>query len=364
MSAGRHFYLTPVLGGPGAPRYALSAAPQLIGRADSADIPLLEPTVSRQHASVQLSDGQVLLEDLGSKHGTFVNSKRVTSAKLQPGDIVVFGLTLVLRVEESAAPVDTNKAAGDIEGTPTLAGVPAVGPLGAIPTAVTHIGQGDVSSLQDKLASARKLAGGGALCALLLPDLVQRLKKVNGTLEGQQAVNSAALRGALHPILSQLDEIVTALAITPPQLESVSVAELVNEAQLVVTADASARRIVLKAEFEGEVRAKAHPERLTAAVIELLRNAIEASESGQRITISGRVAGETVVLLIRDFGRGLPSELAQRAFDPFVTLPSDGAHLGLGLLLARQLLMSFGASMVIQSSPNMGSTLRIKLSAA
>lgn len=50
----------------------------VIGRADSADLHLDERTVSRRHAAVSFRDGQIWLEDLGSRRGTYLDGDRIT----------------------------------------------------------------------------------------------------------------------------------------------------------------------------------------------------------------------------------------------------------------------------------------------
>jgi pSer/pThr/pTyr-binding forkhead associated (FHA) protein len=62
-----------------------------VGRAATSDVPICDATVSRRHAMVGLTKRGVVVTDLGSRNGTYVNGKRVTSAVLTPGDVVSFG---------------------------------------------------------------------------------------------------------------------------------------------------------------------------------------------------------------------------------------------------------------------------------
>ncbi len=52
----------------------------LLGRDPALEVCLDSSSVSRQHARVQIADGVAMLEDLGSKNGTFVNGQRITTA--------------------------------------------------------------------------------------------------------------------------------------------------------------------------------------------------------------------------------------------------------------------------------------------
>jgi FHA domain/zinc-ribbon domain len=63
-----------------------------IGRSPDCNIFLDDVTVSRKHAVLIEREGEILIEDLGSLNGTFVNRKRIDSAtRLQSGDEVQIG---------------------------------------------------------------------------------------------------------------------------------------------------------------------------------------------------------------------------------------------------------------------------------
>src|SRR5215213_243765 len=62
-----------------------------VGRALTSDVPLLDPTVSRRHASLVTDDTGIELDDLGSSNGTFVNGERVEHARVAAGDVLTFG---------------------------------------------------------------------------------------------------------------------------------------------------------------------------------------------------------------------------------------------------------------------------------
>jgi len=90
-----------ILTGPNAPAsFALAGAELIIGRQSGCAIQLPgDPTLSRQHARLSLRDGRVLVEDLGSSHGTLVSGRRIVGpTPLLPGDTLTVGGT-TLRLE-------------------------------------------------------------------------------------------------------------------------------------------------------------------------------------------------------------------------------------------------------------------------
>jgi Protein of unknown function (DUF3662)/FHA domain len=78
--------------------YELSAPLTILGRGTDCDLRLVDPGVSRHHAELRVEDGEVVLVDLGSTNGTFVNGQPVRRVSLTDGTQVTLGrTTLVFR---------------------------------------------------------------------------------------------------------------------------------------------------------------------------------------------------------------------------------------------------------------------------
>jgi pSer/pThr/pTyr-binding forkhead associated (FHA) protein len=77
--------------------------PVRIGRGPDADVQLGDRWVSREHCEIDASHDVLVVRDLGSKHGTFVNGRSVLEAELRPGDVLNIGLTRFV-VEFQASP--------------------------------------------------------------------------------------------------------------------------------------------------------------------------------------------------------------------------------------------------------------------
>ncbi|MEJ5340210.1 MAG: ATP-binding cassette domain-containing protein [Thermogutta sp.] len=90
----------------------LSGLPLQVGRGTQADLCLTEPTVSRQHAVLEVRDGRLLVRDLESRFGTFVNGLRIRERQLRPGDRVRFGEVVTYAVEESGLRLVPAESAG------------------------------------------------------------------------------------------------------------------------------------------------------------------------------------------------------------------------------------------------------------
>ena len=90
---------------------------QIIGRNDDCDHLFGDRSVSRQHAKITVSNGDVVVEDLGSRNGTLIDGQAITNGTLVPGQTVSIGsLSFRLIVADSEVPDDSaNYSATDAE---------------------------------------------------------------------------------------------------------------------------------------------------------------------------------------------------------------------------------------------------------
>ena len=91
-------------------RMTLGTARHTVGRDPNADIYLDSTSVSRRHASIRIADGQAMLEDLGSKNGTFVGKRRIDSiTALADGDRIRIGsIELTFRIVQGVGSTRTS----------------------------------------------------------------------------------------------------------------------------------------------------------------------------------------------------------------------------------------------------------------
>ncbi len=91
----KSFRLRTVEGVPPGEIYSIEGTSR-IGRSDDGEIVLLDPSVSRAHAVVQVRAGEAIVRDLGSTNGTYLNGKRIETGTLRDGDELRFGNTRML----------------------------------------------------------------------------------------------------------------------------------------------------------------------------------------------------------------------------------------------------------------------------
>ena len=88
-----------VLRGPDAgTRFLVKRPGGIIGREPGALVQVRDPNVSRRHARLEFVDGRVLLTDLGSRNGVYVNGVQVARAEIYDGNDVQLSNDTVMRV--------------------------------------------------------------------------------------------------------------------------------------------------------------------------------------------------------------------------------------------------------------------------
>lgn len=96
--------------------YALEKDEITIGRGADCDLLINDLRVSRVHARITRSNGNVLLNDLNSTGGTDVNHRPIVQKLLAPGDVITLAgqITLVYRARADELPPDWEPYTADI----------------------------------------------------------------------------------------------------------------------------------------------------------------------------------------------------------------------------------------------------------
>jgi hypothetical protein len=140
----------------------------IVGRSGEVDLVLAEDLVSRRHARVAVDGGSVILQDLGSTNGTFLNGQRVKKARLAEGDRILIGGSLLklVAVDAESASRSDNEVRIDLE------------------TAAQRSSSTDVSAIRGRIAEVP------------LPDLAQLLGAARKT--GVLRMRREEARGEVH----------------------------------------------------------------------------------------------------------------------------------------------------------------------
>jgi signal transduction histidine kinase len=98
--------------------------------------------------------------------------------------------------------------------------------------------------------------------------------------------------------------------------------------------------------------------RLEQALVNLLRNAIQAAPGG-RVRLGASAAGGRVHLTVEDDGPGVDAATRQRLFEPFFTTKPSGHGTGLGLAVVEAVVDEHGGRVTVESSELGGALFRL-----
>jgi two-component system, OmpR family, sensor histidine kinase ChvG len=135
------------------------------------------------------------------------------------------------------------------------------------------------------------------------------------------------------------------------------VAELVDAARLLLADQGSAALAVEVA--DGKVPLVADRAALARAVVEVLRNSVEAGSAGMRIVVCE--ADGVVVVDFIDDGAGIPEQLRDKVMLPFFSTRRNEGNAGLGLTLAEQLVRANGGTLSLGAGAKRGACVRLQL---
>ncbi|MEP7283800.1 MAG: ATP-binding protein [Rubrivivax sp.] len=153
------------------------------------------------------------------------------------------------------------------------------------------------------------------------------------------------------------------------QTQAVALAPLVDQAWSMVAIEADTLGIGWIPPAPPVPAVRADPQRLRQVLSNLLSNAVKYNRPQGHVQV--RVApvegGRAVVIEVVDTGGGLSDAQRQRLFQPFDRLGAEYSGIGgtgLGLALTRQLVQAMDGRLDVDSTPGVGSCLRVTLPAA
>lgn len=142
------------------------------------------------------------------------------------------------------------------------------------------------------------------------------------------------------------------------QIESISMEELIEEC-LDGLIDADRVQVNLPQDASTWM-VKVPVDALSQAIRGLIKNGIDADQSGKSIRVQVLQKGDKAQIEITDWGPGMPEEILQRISEPFFTTKSPGKGMGLGVFLAINVLKSVDGDVVYRSAPGEGTTATVE----
>ena len=217
-----------------------------------------------------------------------------------------------------------------------------------------------------RVARSERLAALGRVAAGVAHEIRNPIAAARLQGENALAGDDCRRRQAIASILGQIERmdahIAELLAMTQrvdPHPVSVDLASFLAEQAARHKEIAIAKNLTL-AVGKVEGSARLDPALIGRVLDNLLTNAIRHAPSGGSVTLAGERGLGLLTLTVEDTGPGVPPEMQDRLFEPFVTGRPDGT--GLGLAIARELVEAHGGRLVLRPpTPGSGTVFALTL---
>lgn len=140
-----------------------------------------------------------------------------------------------------------------------------------------------------------------------------------------------------------------------------NVAEVVDDALNLVRPQKDFKQITTTVDVPAELRVALSPQRLTQVLLNLFLNAGAAMSGKGEVRVRASGTNETVRIEVEDSGPGIPPDMRQRVFDPFVTTKEVGAGTGLGLAVCRGIVEGAMGRISVDASVTNGARFVVEL---
>ncbi len=144
-----------------------------------------------------------------------------------------------------------------------------------------------------------------------------------------------------------------------PDLKEFNICKFLDNVISFVETDISRKNIRLIKDYRDDFNIVADSSLLEHAILNVIRNSIDAIEKDGEIFILLYKENNNAVIEIKDNGSGIPDEIMKNLFIPFHTLKMDG--LGLGLAITKKIIILHNGKIEVESKEGFGTRIRMKI---
>ena len=204
------------------------------------------------------------------------------------------------------------------------------------------------------LVRAERLAAVGRMAANVahevrnpLNAIALNVELIEEAIQSDESEQIESLLAAVRAEVERLTEVTEAYlrfaAMPKPQPEPVDLASICRDLASFQREEARRLGLAIMVETPAPLPAMADPDQIRQALLNLLKNAIDASSKGGHITVQAQAEGNMAKISVEDDGPGIDPQIIDQIFEPFYSSKKHGT--GLGLALARRVSETHNGSL-------------------
>jgi len=224
----------------------------------------------------------------------------------------------------------------------------------------------EVSRLERDLARQERLAAIGRLTASIAHEIRNPLTSIAGSLEllrpsmTSQEPENRELFDIVFREIRRLNDLISELRVytsqKKPRMETLDLVEFIQETVMLCEADPRNAGTRFTLDLPGACAIRFDPGGLRQVLLNLIINAVQAAPATW-VKISLIASDVEVQVDVEDPGPGIPLDMQEKIFEPFVSTKSSGT--GLGLAVAGHILMAHGGRLALARSDDSGTVMRL-----
>ena len=195
---------------------------------------------------------------------------------------------------------------------------------------------------------------------LQLAVLERRVRRLPGKEQAEALEPLVLVRDEIRRLDHLLEDLLQYARPRELRRQPVEVGPLLDRVSQLLGSDAETRGVTIVQQVEPGLTVMGDEGRLREVIINLVLNALDASERGGEVRVGAKALGPVEVeLWVEDDGPGVAPEEREKIFQPFFTTKAQGT--GLGLAIVHAIVTQHRGSLRLESSARGGAAFRVRL---
>ena len=192
---------------------------------------------------------------------------------------------------------------------------------------------------------------------------------VHGPVNGEQQEALDRIDRSQRHLLRLINDVLNLSRIEAGRVDyevrKVPLSEVVRSVMPMIEPQVDAKHISLETSVPPQLEALADRDKVQQILLNLLTNAIKFTPVGGTICVEGVGEQANVLLRVIDTGVGIPDEMLEKIFEPFIQVDASRSRAtegtGLGLAISRDLARGMGGDLSVRSTVGEGSSFQLSL---